>query len=172
MGYMDVHARLVTLQAEGLPGSEERAHTFGVVRPVARVAAPVERETGEPEVAPHDFRSRPDLRPPVIEVTTSTSEASPGYVFAAAKVGSGQNGAMIIDDDGAPVWFELPSVTTSLINDFRVQEYQGQPVLTWAKASSPVGFGLGHFVVCDSSYQRIAELQVGNGFAGAISMSS
>ena len=161
-----VPGEVVTVRAEVLPGSEERAHTFGVVRPVAWVAAPVERETEEPEVEPREFRSRPDLRPPVIEVTTNTAQASPGYVIAAAKVAGGQNGGMIVDEEGQLIWFGLPSVTTSVINDLRVQDYQGQPVLTWSESSSPVGFGLGHFVICDTTYQRIAELQVGNGFAG------
>lgn len=51
-------------------------------------------------------------------------------------------------------------------NDFRVQEYRGQPVLTWWEGAAPIGYGFGHFVICNSSYERIAELQVGNGLPG------
>src|SRR5690606_37948782 len=93
-------------------------------------------------------------------------ETAPGRIMLAPKVVNGQNGAMILDEDGELVWFGLPAVETSQINDLKVQEYQGQPVLTWNEFASPIGFGLGHFVIADTSYRRIAEIQVGNGFAG------
>jgi hypothetical protein len=56
------------------------------------------------------FRSRPDLKPPVLEVTTRAHDTASGYVFCAPKngpeeAGPGQNGCLILDDTGQPVWF-------------------------------------------------------------------
>ena len=48
-----------------------------------------------------DFRSRPDLSPAAVEVTTTTQaydDIAPGYIFAASKEGTGDYGPMIIDD--------------------------------------------------------------------------
>ncbi|HYH13320.1 MAG TPA: arylsulfotransferase family protein, partial [Thermomicrobiales bacterium] len=162
-----IPGELVTVQVEGVPDLEEVTHNFGVVQPVPWVATPTERDTENPEVPPRAFRSRPDLRPPVMEIPTPpTDEVAPGLVMLAAMVVDGQNGAMILDDEGELIWFSLPVETTSQINDLRVQEYRGDPVLTWMEYATPIGFGLGHFVMCDSSYRHVAELQVGNGFPG------
>ncbi len=62
--------------------------------------------------------------------------------------------------------FGLPRITTSMVYDFRVQLYRGEPVLTWMEGSTPGGFGAGHFVIADTAYERIAEFRVGNGFSG------
>ncbi|MCA1848983.1 MAG: twin-arginine translocation signal domain-containing protein, partial [Actinobacteria bacterium] len=56
------------------------------------------------------FRSRPDLSPPTVAVTTQAHDTAPGYVFAAPKTGPGykgadQNGPMSLDDRGELVWF-------------------------------------------------------------------
>ena len=52
------------------------------------------------------FRSRPDLSPPAVEVTTTQvhDDTAPGYIFAASKEGTGDHGPMIIDDVGQLVW--------------------------------------------------------------------
>ncbi len=157
---------LVTVRAPGLPGGASSQHRFGVSRPVAWAPAPAERVVDNPDVAPRAFRSRPDLRPPVMTVTDATSDATPGKVILAAKVARGQNGVMILDEAGELVWYSPPLVDTYIQNNARVQEYRGQPVLTWSEAATPIGFGLGHYVICDAGYRRIAELQVGNGFSG------
>jgi hypothetical protein len=48
------------------------------------------------------FRSRPDLRPAAVEVTTAQAhkDTAPGYIFAALKEGAGEHGPMIIDEQG------------------------------------------------------------------------
>ncbi len=157
-----VPGEMVRVEAKGLPGS----HTFGVARPVPWWQAMDARETGEPYDAPHSYRSRPDLRPPVIDVTTPPAETAPGYVFVGAKVTDGQNGALILDNTGEPVWFGLPKISTSMIYDVKVQQYRGEPVVTWMEGTTPSGFGAGHFVIVNSACERIAEFQVGNGFDG------
>ena len=45
------------------------------------------------------FRSRPDISPAAVEVTTQAhGDTAPGYIFAAVKEGTGDYGPMIIDD--------------------------------------------------------------------------
>src|SRR5215216_2436085 len=73
------------------------------------------------------FRSRPDLKPPAVAVSTRARGRTPGYVFISPKLGRGQHGPTIVDDLGRPVWFRKDLYAL----DFKVQEYQGEPVLTW-----------------------------------------
>jgi hypothetical protein len=53
------------------------------------------------------FRSRPNLSPAAVEVTSTQAhqDTAPGYVFVALKEGAGEHGPMIIDDQGELVWF-------------------------------------------------------------------
>lgn len=67
------------------------------------------------------FRSRPDLSPPAIEIHERARGSAPGYIFIAAKKGAGQDGPMIVDDLGRPVWFSKDRYAT----DFKVQRYRG-----------------------------------------------
>jgi Arylsulfotransferase (ASST) len=109
------------------------------------------------------FRSRPDLRPPVLDVTTHSPATAPGDMFLAPYGGPGQAGPMILDESGALVWFKpLPRYTSA--SDFRVQEYLGKPVLTWWQGDISVhGFGRGEDVIADSTYTDIAHVRAGNG---------
>jgi hypothetical protein len=104
------------------------------------------------------FHSRPDLTPPVVVVTTRTAAVAPGLVFVAPKKGAVQKGPEIVDNRGQPVWFNpVPAQAT----DFRVQRYRGKPVLTWweGPVAAPVrGSGVGHGVIMDASYRRLARI--------------
>src|SRR5215211_1247657 len=56
---------------------------------------------------PWAFRSRPDLRPPAVEVKTQARGTAPGYVFVSPKKEPGASGPsedapMILDDSGQP----------------------------------------------------------------------
>src|SRR5918998_683740 len=108
------------------------------------------------------FRSRPDLAPAAAEVTGEGSGTAPGYVFLALKEGVGEHGPMILDDRGQLVWFE--KYTTA--RDFRVQEYRGEPVLTWWEGVVVAGHGVGEYVIFDDSYRELARVRAGNGFDG------
>jgi hypothetical protein len=159
---------VVTVRADvPLSPASDGGLTFGVVRPIARVTTPANRVTDQAEVDLHTFQSRPDLTPPVISITTRANGTADGYVFVTTKVPDGQNNLSILDNDGNLVWCDPARIDTDMHFDLRVQEYQGQPVLTWAEAATAVGYGFGHFVIADSNYQRIAEFQAGNGFPGA-----
>jgi hypothetical protein len=109
------------------------------------------------------FRSRPDLHPPVLTVTARSSALAPGDEFVAPYTGPGQAGPMILDQDGGLVWFKgLPSHTSAA--NFRVQEYEGRPVLSWWQGNISVhGFGLGEDVIADGAYTDIAHVKAGNG---------
>ncbi len=109
------------------------------------------------------FRSRPDLHPPAVTVTASSPALAPGYEFAAPYTGPGQAGPMILDQSGGLVWFRaLPP--SEFAANFRVQEYLGNPVLTWWQGDISVhGFGLGEGVIANQSYADIAHVRAGNG---------
>ncbi|MFZ1927179.1 MAG: hypothetical protein WAU42_13680, partial [Solirubrobacteraceae bacterium] len=52
------------------------------------------------------FVSRSDLRPPTVDVTTSTGSQAPGDIFLAPYAGPGQYGPMVLDGSGKLVWFK------------------------------------------------------------------
>jgi hypothetical protein len=72
---------------------------------------------------------------------------------------------MILDESGQLVWFKPLSPSGTRAADFRVQEYEGKPVLTWwqdplvSGGSSQAGE-----VIADSAYQDIAIVRGGNGY--------
>jgi Arylsulfotransferase (ASST) len=125
---------------------------------------------GSPRPAPQkaayqSFRSRPELQPPTVAVTARLPAATPGDIFIAPYSGPGQYGPMILDENGAVLWFKPLSPTGTRAADFRVQQYEGKPVLTWwqdpliAGGSSKAGE-----VITDSSYRRLAVVRAGNGY--------
>lgn len=125
---------------------------------------------GSPRPAPQkatyeSFRSRPDLRPPTVTVTARSAAASRGDVFIAPYSGPGQYGPMILDESGAVLWFKPLSPTGTRAADFRVQRYEGKPVLTWWQ--DPLIYGgssKAGEVITDSSYRQLAVVRAGNGY--------
>jgi Arylsulfotransferase (ASST) len=105
------------------------------------------------------FRSRPDLTPPVVQVTKKARNTAPGYVFVAPEAGdAGQGGSLIVDNEGQVVWFRPlrhPILPSSRAMNFEVQTYRGNPVLTWGETP-------GEYVIFDDSYQEIARFTAGN----------
>ena len=73
---------------------------------------------------------------------------------------------MILDPGGSLLWFQpLPSGVSA--SNFRVQEYEGRPVLTWWQGDISVhGFGLGTDAILDDTYTQLARVQAGNGLLG------
>jgi hypothetical protein len=125
---------------------------------------------GSPRPAPQkavyqSFHSRPDLQPPTVTVTAHAPGATPGEIFIAPYSGPGQYGPMILDEGGAVEWFKPLSPTGTRAADFRVQQYEGKPVLTWWQ--DPLSYGgssKAGEVILDSSYRRLAVVRAGNGF--------
>ena len=112
------------------------------------------------------FRSRPDLRPPAVRVDSQAHDTAPGYVFVAPKKGAGQYGTLMVDDRGQPVWFRPLLNKENYPMDFKVQQYRGEPVLTWCDSRVVGGHGFGEYVILDSSYREITRVQAGNGYMG------
>jgi hypothetical protein len=139
---------------------------FGVSIPRLPSPPPAEREENAPLEPPHEFRTLPGLRPPVIEVLANTGQVTPGYVFFAPRMEGGQSGAMIINNDGEPIWFHKPGIDMSEAMDFKVQTYRGEPVLVWWQGAKPTGYGVGHFVIANSAYEQTHLIQVPNGYQG------
>ena len=115
------------------------------------------------------FRSRPDLRPPVIDVTQPPHDTAPGLIFVAPKNGPeeshpSQDGCVILDNQGQPVWLHLLSDESLDVMNFKLQEYKGETVLTWW-VGRHTGFGRGECVICDHSYREIKRIRAGNGYA-------
>jgi hypothetical protein len=110
------------------------------------------------------FHSRPDLRPPIIEVQRRAAGRAPGYIFVAPKIGADQTGPMIADDRGRLVWFHhvAPGLRAY---DFRAQTYRGKPVLTWWQGRFADGHGSGVGVIADTSYRQIAEVRAVGDYA-------
>ncbi len=111
----------------------------------------------EPFGATHlSFRSRPDLKPPRIDVTGPAGRPGAGYVVLSAA------GPLIVDNRGSPIWYRpVPHAST----DLRVQRYEGSPVLTWWQGEiTHYGVGQqGEVVILDSSYREIRRVRAANG---------
>ena len=134
------------------------------VRDHAGVALSSPRPAPHPSYEQH-FRSRPDLRPPRVEVTVHSPAASPGDLFLAPYSGPGQYGPMILDESGALIWFKPLTPAGTRAADFRVQQYEGRSVLTWWQ--DPLRAGgrdSAGGVIADSSYATIAVVRAGNGY--------
>jgi Arylsulfotransferase (ASST) len=125
-----------------------------------------EQTAAAPTPPSQHFRSRPDLRPPLVTTATPAEEDSGGYVFLAPKKEVAQAGPMILDGAGRVVWFN--PLDTKGVADFRVQRYGGRPVLTWWRGKAEKGVGDGWYVLMDDTYRRIATVTAGNGLTGDI----
>jgi outer membrane protein assembly factor BamB len=135
--------------------------------PVPRARA---RAASAPAGQAWSFRSRPDLHPPVIEVIKQARDTAPGYIFIAPKngpeeAGPGQDGCMILGNDGQPVWLRLLQNEDMDVMNFRAQKYKGETVLTWWEGYH-TGYGQGEYVIFDSSYRELARFGAGNGYEG------
>jgi len=120
-----------------------------------------------PAVAPHlTYYSRPDLKPPTVEILKHTRGTAPGYIFIAPKKNVLQAGPLILDDHGHVVWF-LP-LDTHGVTDFRMQRYQGRRVLTWWHGRPDHGDGESGYSIYDASYRLVTHVQPGNGMLGDI----
>jgi hypothetical protein len=135
----------------------------------AKPAANTTDAAPQPKPGPSQhFRSRPDLKPPLMKIVTPAKGTAPGYIFLAPKMAVAQAGPMIMDNRGQVVWFH-PLKFTKGVTDFRAQRYRGKPVLTWWRGKlSNVGVGDGWYVVYDTSYRPIAEVRPGNGLVGDV----
>jgi hypothetical protein len=144
-----------------LAGATGGDYSFQIGDETRRTLRPVEA----PDVgrgAVQSFATRKDLTPPAVTISTNKPGTAPGLVFLAPKAGRGQDGPMIIDNRGNLVWFK--PMQGKIAADFRVQTYQGKPVLTWWEGALFVGDGDGVGQVLDTNYKPVATVRTGNGY--------
>jgi Arylsulfotransferase (ASST) len=110
------------------------------------------------------FYSRPDLKPPRVDLLIRTRHASRGDIFIAPKKKVVQGGPLILDNRGRVIWF-LP-IDARGVTDFRAQRYRHEPVLTWWRGKSADGSRLGRYSIYDNSYRLVAQVRPGNGLSG------
>jgi hypothetical protein len=128
-------------------------------------ASGFDRYGSVPSAPTPTFHSRPDLRIPGLRVRLDTGATAPGSIFL-APYGPlpAQEGAMIVDGAGTPIW-ERPLKGLETDN-FLVQSYKGEPVLTWWQGVLKNGHGVGSYVIANTAYEPIAHVQAGNGLQG------
>jgi len=115
-----------------------------------------------------NFVTRPDLHTATVRVTHTAAKPAdePPYILIAPRgylvSPTGQPGLMIVDGNGRLVWFGEAIAGTPL--NFAVQQYHGQPVLTWSAGyANAQGITFGTSYIADSSYKVIATVKAGNG---------
>ncbi len=114
---------------------------------------------------PPKWHTRPDLRIPALTVVHSEGTASTHPIFIAPyNAPVGQVGAVIVDNDGQPIW-ENP-LAGKVTTNFRVQRYRGEPVLTWWEGLIEYGHGVGEYVIADASYRTVRRVQAARGLRG------
>ncbi|CAM3013504.1 Thaumatin domain-containing protein [Legionella steigerwaltii] len=127
------------------------------------------------------FLSSPQLHPMKVSIAPYTaSQLASGLILNAPYAFSdestyGQTGALITDNDGNPIWFR-PLSNVSLMNaDFKVQLFNGNPVLTFwqgtiatppAYTNLPAGGAEpgACFYILDNHYNVIKTISALNGF--------
>ena len=108
------------------------------------------------------FQSRPDLAPAAVKLTRQSGAVGSDDVFLTPQFGPVQNGPEILDSSGRLVWFDpVPPGDTAA--NLQVQQYRGQPVLTWWQGHTAAGMGSGEDMIYDSSYRPVATLRSANG---------
>jgi hypothetical protein len=128
-----------------------------------------------------NFVSAPALHPMKATINWNKPGTASGLIFVTPytffnATMIGQTGALIMDQAGNPVWFRPLENIYQQNTDFRVQSYEGTPVLTmWqgtasGTQSSHPGLPIGTpepgacFLIINQNYQVIKKLTAQNGF--------
>ncbi|HZT45097.1 MAG TPA: arylsulfotransferase family protein [Gaiellaceae bacterium] len=111
------------------------------------------------------FATEPGWSPPSLVVNHAAAGVAPGYIFAApflfGPARAGGSGPIILDNTGQPVWY-LPLSTVQGQN-FAVQTYRGNQVLTWYEGKLGATYG-GSCVIYDATYHELKRVHGGNGY--------
>ncbi len=103
--------------------------------------------------------------PPPVSVLTSSPFVAQGGDFFVSPYGDATtyaNGPEIVNSQGDVVWFKAVPAGEEA-SDFRVQSYEGQPVLTWWQGTGLGGLSSGTDYIYNDHYQQIATVNAGNG---------
>jgi hypothetical protein len=121
------------------------------------------------DAAPPAGASTVDSQPVPITILQSSPKVAGGLIFVTPAGGgaTGLQGPEIVDNQGRPVWFDqLPSGIGA--TDFRVQEYRGEPVLTWIQSAGQFSTGPTTDYIADRSYHVIATVNAGHGLTADV----
>ena len=147
----------VSVTGQTLVGQQNGSVSFKIYTPVPGLKlTPNPDAGGKPKHSQH-FRSEPGLLPPSIKVEYKRRGRFPADIFTAPKISRGQDGAMITDRNGRLIWFHKAPKGTS-IYDFRTQQLDGKPVLTWWQGSVLFAKGFGKGIIYDANYRKIAQV--------------
>ena len=108
----------------------------------------------------------PTSPPPVTILSSSPFAGLSGdfFITPTGDASTYANGPEIIDSHSNVVWFHaIPPGQTAA--DFRVQRYQGQPVLTWWQGTGLGGLSNGTDYIYNQHFQQIATVNAGNGLS-------
>ncbi len=162
----------------GVRGGNGGSLSFTIARPSSVAAAPNSEEDGElapqpqPQLQPHaeapgttqSFVTRPDLRPPLFDVS-KTGPTAPGLIAVTPRATLIQGGPLLVDDSGQVVWDD-PISDPGLIDDLKVVHYNGHDDLAWWQGTViDQGHGSGTYQLVDNHYQPVTTIAMGNGFA-------
>ncbi|KFG83575.1 hypothetical protein MANI_016079 [Metarhizium anisopliae] len=127
-----------------------------------------------PVAADWQFRSRPDLAPPRLNITIpATNAVDKGYLFLAPfagfpdtpteQHGPRQAGPYIFRDNGDLVWSGY-SIFSIWSTNFQAGRWKGKDVLFSFEGDHNAGYGHGHghITFIDQRYETIRELRAGN----------
>lgn len=114
------------------------------------------KQVARPKTGQPGFTTRPNLRPPVLDINRNQQSTTAQPLFIASKVA----GNAIYLPNGEPVWFR-PGITM----DLRPQKWRGKPVLTWIEVPT-TGSGLSRttYMIANRKYKVIRKLTPGNGY--------
>ncbi|KAL2211250.1 hypothetical protein CC79DRAFT_1301095 [Sarocladium strictum] len=128
----------------------------------------------QPVFADWQYRSRPDLAPPRLNITIpATNDVEPGYLFLAPfagfpdtpteQHGPRQAGPYIFRDNGDLIWsgYGIYSIWST---NFQAGRWKGKDVLFSFEGDHNAGYGHGHghITFVDHHYETIRELRAGN----------
>lgn len=123
-------------------------------------------------LADWQFRSRPDLSPPQLNITVAANKTSPGHLFVAPYSGYSDSSNLhgprqaapyIFTDTGDLVWSGYTYFSIWNAN-FQAAKFHGQDVLfSFEGDHNPLyGHGHGHFTFLNKNYETIKEIRAGN----------
>ena len=118
------------------------------------------------------FRSRPDLAPPRLNITIPAAETvDKGYIFIAPfegyrdvwRHGPLQPAPYIFRDNGDLVWSGFSIISIWAAN-FQAARWKGKDILFSFEGAHNTGYGHGHghVTILDQHYENIRELRAGN----------
>ena len=108
------------------------------------------------------FRSRPDLTPPALHITTSEDGIVPGYIFM-APYQTDQMSPVIYDMQGRLVWSGYGSTGGGNAHAFHVCTLNETDHLCFFRGEQGLGYGRGFIDILNQNFTSVASVRAQNG---------